>query len=149
VEYSLLKFVHVLLAIVALGFNISYGVWIGRAAREPQHLDHVLRGVGILDRVANVGYGLLLVTGLALIWVGGIPLSTFWIAAALVLYVFLVLVGIAVYAPTFRGQIRALQQSGPTSEEYRRLADRSTLLGIGTTLIVVVIVFFMVTKPTL
>jgi hypothetical protein len=34
--YVLLKFVHVLLAIVAIGFNASYGVWLVRAGREPE-----------------------------------------------------------------------------------------------------------------
>jgi hypothetical protein len=32
--YTILKFAHVLLAIVAVGFNASYGVWIARAARD-------------------------------------------------------------------------------------------------------------------
>jgi len=52
--YSILKFFHVLLAIVAVGFNASYGIWLARAAREPQHELHVLRGIKILDdRFAN------------------------------------------------------------------------------------------------
>jgi hypothetical protein len=39
--YVVLKFVHVLLAIIAVGANITYGMWLGRAAREPAHLEHV------------------------------------------------------------------------------------------------------------
>src|SRR5665809_145231 len=35
--YSLLKFLHVLLAVVAVGFTASYGIWLARAAREPEH----------------------------------------------------------------------------------------------------------------
>ena len=31
--YPWLKTLHILLAIVAVGFNISYGVWLARAAR--------------------------------------------------------------------------------------------------------------------
>jgi uncharacterized membrane protein len=72
-----IKFVHVLLAIVAVGFNASYGIWLARAAREPAHLGHVLRGIKMLDdRFANPAYGLLLVTGLANVFIGGIPLTT-------------------------------------------------------------------------
>ena len=36
--YSVLKFFHVLLAIVAVGFNASYGIWLARAAKEPEHV---------------------------------------------------------------------------------------------------------------
>jgi hypothetical protein len=52
--------------------NASYAIWLARAAREPQHLGHVLRGVKLLDdRFANPAYGLLLVTGLLNVVVGG------------------------------------------------------------------------------
>ena len=47
--YTFFKFLHVLLAIVAVGFNASYGIWLARAAREPEHQAHVLRGVKVLD----------------------------------------------------------------------------------------------------
>lgn len=147
--YVLLKFVHVFLAIVAVGFNMSYGLWLARAEREPQHLGYVLESVRVLDRVANAAYGLLLVTGLALLWVGAITLTTFWILAALVLYLAAVVVGIAVYAPTLRGQIRALAAAGPRSPEYRGYAARGRMLGILTALFVIAIVYLMVAKPTL
>src|SRR5713226_1329366 len=86
--YPYVKFPHVLLAVVAVGFNASYGVWLARAAREPAHLGHVLRGIKMLDdRFANPAYGLLLVTGLTMAFVGGIPLlQTRWLVSALVLY---------------------------------------------------------------
>ena len=62
--YTLLKFVHVLLAITAVGSNITYAIWNARAAAEPTHAAFALRGVAFIDRrVANPAYGLLLVTG--------------------------------------------------------------------------------------
>jgi uncharacterized membrane protein len=148
--YSFLKFLHVLLAVVAVGFNASYGIWLARAAREPEHALHVLRGIKFLDdRIANPAYGLLLVVGLAMTWVGGIPLSTFWIAASLALYVVLVVLGIAGYTPVLRQQL-ALAEAGRTdSDEYRQVARRGGIMGGVLGAIVVVIIFFMVTKPTL
>src|SRR2546430_17100462 len=69
--YSLLKFVHVLLAITAVGSNITYAAWNIRGAREPQHLAFALKGIQFLDnRVANPAYGLLLLTGLTLVAAG-------------------------------------------------------------------------------
>jgi uncharacterized membrane protein len=148
--YSFLKFLHVLLAVVAVGFNASYGIWLARAAKEPEHALHVLRGIKILDgRFANPAYGLLLVVGLAMTWVGGIPLTTFWIAASLVLYIILVGLGIGGYTPALRQQL-ALAEAGRTdSDEYRQAARRGGMIGGILGVIVVVIIFFMVTKPTL
>src|SRR6185503_18769512 len=36
VEYTITKFLHVTFAIIAVGWNASYGFWLARAAREPQ-----------------------------------------------------------------------------------------------------------------
>jgi uncharacterized membrane protein len=148
--YVLIKFVHVLLAIIAVGFNASYGVWLARAARDREHLGHVLRGIKILDdRFANPGYGLLLVTGLAMVFVGGIPITTFWIAAALVLWILTVVLGLWVYRPLLRRQITALESSGAGSVEYEAVARPAQVLGLALMVPIVMIVFFMVVKPTL
>jgi uncharacterized membrane protein len=137
------------LAIVAVGFNASYGIWLARAAREPAHLGHVLRGIRVLDdRFANPAYGLLLVTGLAMAFVGGIPLlQTRWLVSALVLYAVLLIVGVAVYSPTLRRQIALLDTSGATSLEYLAAASRGRIVGIVLAAIVLAIVFLMVVKP--
>lgn len=148
--YLGLKFVHVLLAIIAVGFNASYGILLARAAREPEHELHVLRTVKVLDdRFANPAYALLLVTGVAMVLVGGLSFATLWIALALGLYGVLLVVGAAVYTPTLRRQIAVLERDGPGSPEYRRLASRGRIVGIVLAAVVVVIVFLMVTKPTL
>ena len=148
--YTVIKFFHVLLAILAVGFNASYGIWVTRAAREPEHQLHVLRGIKVLDdRFANPAYALLLVTGFAMVIVGDLALSTFWIAAALVLYAVLLVVALAVYTPTLRRQIAVLESHGADSEEYRRVSRRQGVVGPMLGVIVLVIVFLMVTKPTL
>jgi uncharacterized membrane protein len=146
--YTISKLVHILLAIVAIGFNASYGVWLARARREPEHLPHVLHGIKTLDdRFANPAYALLLVTGLVMVTVGNIPLTTFWIAAALVLWVTVVAIGLGVYTPTLRRQIRVLEAEGPDSGEYARLSIRATLVGIVTMIPIALILILMVFKP--
>jgi uncharacterized membrane protein len=148
--YSVLKFFHVLLVIVAVGFNASYGIWLARVAKEPQHAAHVLRGIKVLDdRFANPAYGLVLLLGLAMVWDSGIPLSTFWIAASLVLYVVFAVLGVAGYSPTLRRQVALAEEGRADSDEYKRLAARSSAVGGILGALVVVIVFLMVTKPTL
>jgi uncharacterized membrane protein len=148
--YEVLKFFHVLFAIVAVGFNASYGIWLARAARERDHEAFALRGVKLLDdRFANPAYGLLLVTGLLMVWVGDLDLSQFWLLTALVLYALAVGLGLFLYTPTLRDQIRVLATTGPDSAEFVSLSKRGTTVGIVLAIDVIVIVFLMVTKPTL
>jgi uncharacterized membrane protein len=148
--YTALMFVHVLSAIVAVGFNASYGVWIALAAKDPEHEAFVLRGVKRLDsRFANPAYALLLVTGLSMAWVGHLDLTTFWLAAGLTLYVGAAVGGITVYGPLFRRQVALLEAGKRDTPEYAALAKRGTAIGVALVVDVVAIVFLMVTKPTL
>jgi uncharacterized membrane protein len=148
--YPWLKAFHVLLAVVAVGFNMTYAILIRRAAAEPEHLGHVLRSVKFLDdRFANPAYVLLLIVGLALVWIGGWDITTFWILASLVLYIAVVILGIAAYGPTLRRQIAALEAGGADSADYRALSSRGNLVGAVLVSIVAVIVVLMVVKPTL
>jgi uncharacterized membrane protein len=148
-DFQFVKFIHVLLAIVAVGFNASYGIWLARAASAPQATQSlVLRTIKLMDdRFANPAYGLLLVTGLFMAFSAGIPFSRLWIALAIGLWAVLMFVGLGFYTPTLREQIRVLESEGPGSEEYQRLAARGRNIGILLAVIVVVIVFLMVTKP--
>ena len=149
--FVVVKFLHVLLAIIAVGFNATYGVWLATVATQPTPTQSfVLRGVKRLDDwFANPAYVLLAVTGLAMVFVGDLRLTTFWIAGGIVLWAIAVGLGFFVYTPMLRQQIRELESSGPESEEYRRQAANARFIGIVLAVIVVVIVFFIVTKPTL
>ena len=148
--YTLLKFLHVLAAIVAVGANVTYGVWLARAARDPGHLAFALRGVKTLDdRLANPAYGVLLITGVALLLAGGLPWTTPWLLTSLVLYAVLLLLGLRMYTPVLRNQIALLEAESPNSEAYRRLAARGQRLGALIAVVVLLIIYLMVTKPVL
>jgi uncharacterized membrane protein len=150
--YEILKFVHVLMAILAVGFNASYAIWLRRAAKTaPEHEAFTLRGVKLLDdRFANPAYGVLLLTGLTMVLTTpGLHLTTFWILMALILFAVIVVLGAAIYTPTLRKQIVELEAEGARTPRYQALARRSTVTGIVIGVIVVGIVFLMVTKPTL
>ena len=113
--YTVLKFVHILFAIAAVGFNASYTVWLVRGRRDPENLEFALKGVKFMDDyVANPAYIGLLITGLALILV--LPwnlLHSFWLEAALVLWVIVALLGFGVYTPTLSRQIKVLAARAP------------------------------------
>ena len=146
--YPWLKALHILLAIVAVGFNVSYGVWTARAAREPQHLGYVLRGIKFLDdRIANPAYAGLLLIGLLLIFVGPYDLTDAWVLIAIGLYVLMGAVALLFYSPTLTRQIAAYEGGGPASPEFLALGNRARLLGIVLAVIVLLILVMMVVKP--
>ena len=148
--YPWLKIAHILLAVVAVGFNLTYGILISRAAREPQHLGHVLRTVKVLDdRFANPAYILLPVLGVVMVFIGPWDITDFWILASLGLWVVLVALGATQYTPTLRRQIAALDTNGASSAEYVALQNRGNRLGMLMGAIVVVIIGLMVLKPSL
>ncbi len=148
--YNLLKFVHVVLAITAVGTNITYALWLPRAAREPRHLEFALRGIKVLDdRLANPAYGLLFLTGLGLLYLGRLRWTTPWILTAIVLYVIVVGLAARGFTPLLRRQIEVLGADGPESPAFQALAAKSQRVGIFLTVVVLLIVFLMVTKPRL
>jgi uncharacterized membrane protein YdfJ with MMPL/SSD domain len=68
---------------------------------------------------------------------------------ALVLCVLAVLLGLLIYTPTLRNQIRVLDSEGPSSPAFQALSKRARLVGMVLAVDVVIIVFLMVTKPTI
>jgi uncharacterized membrane protein len=150
VEYTLAKFFHILFAIIAVGYNASYGVWLARAARQPAATQlFTLRTIKFMDdRIANPLYGLLALSGLFMVFTAGYPLTTFWIAAALVLYVIVLVIAAALITPNFRRSLHALETDGPESPAYKGAMSQGRTFGILVSVIVVAIVFLMVMKPT-
>jgi uncharacterized membrane protein len=148
--YLLVKWLHVLLAIAAMGANITYAVWLLRVRQEPAMLPWVLRGIKVLDdRIANPAYGLLLVTGVVMVVNSGLPWSTPWLSLAMGLYAVVALLGFFGYTPTLRRQIALAESQGGSSREYQRMARRGQLLGIILAVLAVAITFLMVVKPGL
>ena len=146
--YLILKYVHVLLAITAVGANITYASWNARAAQQPAHLGFALRGIKFLDDyIANPCYGLLLVTGLALRFINYTSFPR-WMISAIVLYVVVIVIALAGYSPALRRQIAALEAEGVGSSGYATWAGRARVTGIATIPFVLAIVFLMVVKPT-
>ena len=59
--YLTLKWIHVLAAVVALGTNLTYSIWLTQIHKSPDSLLFTLRTIKILDgRIANPAYLILL-----------------------------------------------------------------------------------------
>ena len=76
-------------------------------------------------------------------------LRAFWIAASIGLWAVLLVVGLGVYTPTLRRQIALIESVGAGDPVYRAAARKGQIVGIVLAVIVIVMVFLMVTKPTL
>ncbi len=148
--YLLLKFLHVLAAMVAVGTNATYGLLLARAHREPAHLAHVRESVRALDRsIANPAYAVVLVTGLLLVWIGPVPLAAPWLLSALLLFLLAAVLGLGVLTPLTRRQSRVLQGQGPQAAEYARLRRRINHISGLAAALVLLILWLMVMKPPL
>lgn len=149
--YTTLKFLHVLLAIIAVGFNASYGLLIGRARKagpDARELRFALRTVKVMDDyIANPCYVLLLVTGVGMVHTAGLPWSLKWIHGSLALLVVVAVIGFGFYTPTLRRQLATLEARGPEDPEFLRLSKRGAALGAVLGVLVVIIVALMVFKP--
>jgi uncharacterized membrane protein len=146
--YSLLKLVHVLAAILAVGTNVTYFVWLSAARRHPEQAPHVLPGIRALDaRLANPAYVVLPVTGILMVLDGDLGFTTFWVATAIVLYVALAVLAGALFSPSLRRQVE-LASAGAEPPGYDQAARRTTVAGVITMLPVAAILYLMVIKPT-
>jgi|SRR5689334_15521508 len=112
--YETLKLLHVLSAVAFLG-NITLGVfWQALAARtrDPKVLAYTLEGVARSDVLfTKPGAIGLLLTGLALVWVGHFPfMATGWLIAGLVLFIAAGATFGALAAPLRRQMLEMAQQ---------------------------------------
>jgi uncharacterized membrane protein len=149
--YLPLKLVHVLSAIVAVGTNVTYFVWLAAMKnRLPAERSFALDTIRKLDsRLANPAYGILPLTGVIMILVSdGLELTTFWILMAIGLYVLLGVFGGALFAPSLRRQAELVVTDASSSAVYEAAARRTRTTGLLTTLPVAGILYLMVMKPT-
>lgn len=146
--YPWLKTLHILLAIAAVGSNLTYGVWQSLAGRETAHMGYALRGIKLLDdRIANPAYIGLMIVGVALVLIGPYDFEMLWLAVSIGLYVLLAALGIFAFSPTLRAQIAEYEANGAATDEFARLSGRSRVLGAVIAVVVIAIIWLMVAKP--
>src|SRR5688572_3551380 len=148
--YQILKFVHVFAAIIAVGFNFSYIVWLVKGKTEKEHLLFSLRGIKLMDdRVANPCYGLALITGFAMAYIAGYNILTVpWIFYPLVLFGIMGILAFGFYSPTLKKQIKIVEEYGGDSPEYKAMEKRQMLVGGILFVLAVSVIAIMVIKPS-
>jgi uncharacterized membrane protein len=145
--YLTLKWLHVLGAIVALGANITYPIWLRLASGNAGSTKFVLGGIHRLERIANASYGFVFLSGIAMLFTASIPWTTPWVLSSIVLFIAVGFTGGMLYTPAFRKQMELAEN--PDSAEYKAAEERANRLGVVATLLTVLIVFLMTVKPRL
>jgi len=77
------------------------------------------------------------------------PLTTPWILASIILYVLIAALGVGVYVPIFRKQLKLAESEGTQSQAYLQTARQGMILIYVVMFLVALIVFCMVVKPPL
>ncbi len=150
-----LLFLHVMGAILAFGPTFAYSIMGSLAAKEPQHANFSSR------QVAAIGNGLVYplaivqgITGLLLIFAGNFQTQSLWLALGIVLYVIALVFALTVQRNALHHLIELTSAppppgaTGPSPEivaTVKKIQRGGMFLG----LLIVVIVFLMVVKPTL
>jgi len=148
--YLILKWLHILCAITALGANLTYFLWLFRMDKNRESLLFTLRTIKIMDDwIANPAYVLAFFTGAGMLHIAGISYATPWLLTAVSIYAVVSILGIFVYSPMLKRQIKLAEAPGPDSREYKLAAVRGIYLGALITVLVIIITFLMVLKPHL
>ena len=148
--YLWLKTIHILLAIVAVGFSASYGLIIGRARKAGRvELTFALKTVQVMgDYVANPSFVLLFLTGFGMIRMSGLPMGTRWVHVSMALLFVAMGLGFGVAGPTLRKQIAVLEARGPDDPEFQTLSKRGAMVGGVLGVLSLVVIYLMVHKPS-
>ncbi|HEX5352562.1 MAG TPA: DUF2269 family protein [Rhodanobacteraceae bacterium] len=144
--YVWLKFLHIVVAIVALGTSAGLGILLELHGSDHAHGPFVLRAIErMTEFVVLPGYLLMLATGAGmagLVW----PFTALWIQLALGLWV----IGIAdlVWSiAAIRKQRRLHARDGSRSAQYRQAVLMSRVSGVAFGAIILAITYLMVFKP--
>lgn len=143
----LLKLVHIIAAMLAVGTNATAVFWLRAGGRDPDRLRFAIGGVRRLDRKIGIpAFGLLLVTGVLMLVLGLYDFTQGWIQLAVVLYVALAVAGMTVMGPAQK-RVIAEAERDPYSRAFVEAERTSMRYTIGSLAVLLVIVVLMVTKP--
>jgi uncharacterized membrane protein len=147
--FLFIKLIHIISAIIAVGFNCSYPFWFIAARKSNANLLFTLQGIKkIDDRVANPAYVVSLVTGLLLVYYGNYSfLESRWIFYAAILFSVMGTLAFGFYSPVLSKLIKTLKATGSNTEEYRRLERKQKWLGAVLLMMAMSVVLLMIIKP--
>ncbi len=147
--YTLVKYVHVLAAMVWVGGVFYSQVLAWRAARsdDPSELPRTARAIGYLGlRIFLPTAIILFVAGLFLV-IDKWQFSQLWVSVSMLTWLVLVLIGALYLGPNGEKTGKLFATEGPTSVAARASLDKIFLVTRLQIVLLVLVVFLMVAKP--
>jgi uncharacterized membrane protein len=150
--YDISVFVHVAAVVVGFGATFAESLTFPLALKVgKQHLPYVHRlGIAINQRFASPALALIIITGVYQTsdrW----DFGDFWISATFLIALILGAMNGAYFIPGERRLLlqveRELADGGELSDDYQRKARRMGAMGALAGVLVLLAIFFMVTKP--
>jgi uncharacterized membrane protein len=157
--FKALLYIHILAAVVAFGPSFSIPImatWIQK--NDPSANPYLIRMANVLGRRQGVPASiLLLLSGIGMILVGKVPITQFWLALAIGLYVIAFLVGALVQGPASNRMLRLLQgdvegmgiPADGAMQALMKEVSRSRIVGAILLLFFLTILALMIWKPTI
>lgn len=146
--YNLLIVVHILSAIVGVG-PVLFINFILRKTKNNEELMYAHRLVEKLNRNANVGFGLLLLTGLLMGWINPFYFQMTWYVVSLSLFLLSACYAIFIIEPKLKqlAQIVSNAKVSTISDEYRALYKKKAAYDVVGNMLLIAIIILMILKP--
>lgn len=149
-RYELLKFVHVVAAMIWIGGVLMMQAFAlrARATRNQSHMAAVSADIGHLGKRMMLPASLtVILVGFLMIWDGPWTLGMEWVWVSLILFGVSFAAGIGYFEPEGKRIAALLEGGGGDSPEVQERITRNIRLSHLDFLLLVAIVFLMVTKP--
>lgn len=148
---EVLKFLHILAAIIWVGGGVMLQVLMARArgagpeqaAAFNRHAEWTSNHLFMPASFAALGFGVWLVIA------GGYDFADLWITLGFVGFAISAIIGMAVLGPSAKKMKEAIEARGEHDQEAIRLARRMEVFGRFDLIVLIAVVFVMVVKPGL
>lgn len=148
--YLTLKFFHILLAIIAVGFTSSFGLILGRAragGADGREMKFALQTTNLMGRISHILFLIVTLIGVAMVQMAGFGYRPIWIHGSLALFLIAFLIGSFVMPALFRRRLAILAAKGPSDPEFVALSKRAAMIGGILGLLTLAILWMMIAKP--
>jgi hypothetical protein len=143
------KLIHVLFAIVAVGFTTSFGIIMASAPAKPGGVPLGLHFISRLEGISGGCFLGLLITGAIMGFIGNVGFTTLWFTTSLLMQLVAMTLALTIARPTLHKQVELCAQTPPPMDELQRLGMKSKKIGMVLSTMSLAIVTLMVFKPTL
>jgi uncharacterized membrane protein len=146
---SILKFLHVLSAVIWVGGGFMLQVLLARSRKlGPETMNQFTQAAEwTSNRIFMPASFAALIFGIATTQVGGYDWAAPWIGIGFVGFLISAIIGMAVLGPTSKKLKELGPERGPHDPVVTHLARRIDLAGKVDLIVLVIVVFVMVTKP--